>query len=93
MAALKLFWESVPNAVSYNIYYGLTTGVTTTNGILISNIQDVVFRHINLQESTRYFYIVAAVDSAGNIGPPSVEFSALTGLQLDPPSELEGIVI
>jgi len=75
---LKIFWESVQNAVSYNLYYSLSSGVTIANGTLISQITDIVYYHNNLTSNTRYYYIVAAVDAAGNIGAPSSEFSALT---------------
>ena len=79
MAALRLFWDSVPNAASYTIYWSLTTGVTTSNGTPITGIDNVVYHHTGLLQNTAYHYIVLAVDDLGNQGPPSIEFGATTG--------------
>jgi hypothetical protein len=78
MAELKLYWDSVQNAVSYNIYYSTSPGVSISTGLPIFDIVDVVFHHDGLLPSTRYHYIVVAVDKNGTLSPPSVEFSALT---------------
>lgn len=80
MPSLKLYWESVPNAASYTVFWGTSPGVTTTTGIPISGITNVVFHHTDLLENTTYYYIVAAVDFAGVVGPPSIEFSAQTSV-------------
>jgi len=77
MATLRLYWESVQNAVSYNVYWKTSPGVTTNDSV-ISGVTNVVVQHSGLLENTRYYYIVIAVDSIGNFSPPSVEFSALT---------------
>lgn len=75
MAGLKLFWESVQNASTYNVYWRTTPGVTIQNGNPITHINDIFFHHRNLTIGTTYYYIVLGVDSAGNLGPPSIEFS------------------
>jgi hypothetical protein len=80
MPTLKLFWESVPNAVSYTVFWGTSPGVTILTGVPISGITNVVFHHFDLLENTTYYYIVAAVDGAGTIGPASMEFSAQTSV-------------
>lgn len=77
MAALKLFWDSVQNAVSYNIYWKLSPAVTINDNI-IPNIINIYYRHTNLINTTTYYYAVAAVDKNGIIGPLSIEFSAIT---------------
>lgn len=88
MPALKLYWDSVPNAVSYNVYWKTSSGVTINNGNPITNITNVVYHHTGLLENTVYYYIVAAVDAAGNIGPASAEFSAqssnINGIAIQP---------
>lgn len=78
MATLKLFWDSVPNAISYNIYYKTTSGVTINNSIIISNINGIIYYHTNLPENTIFYYKIAAVDKNNVIGPLSIEFSAIT---------------
>jgi hypothetical protein len=75
---LKLYWDSVPNATSYNIYWKITSGVSIADNV-IAGITDVSYHHTGLLTSTRYYYIVVGVDSSGVLGPASVEFSALTG--------------
>lgn len=88
MPALKLYWDNVPNAVSYNVYWSTSPGVTVDNGNPITGITNIVYHHTSLLENTSYYYIVAAVDAAGNIGPASTEFSAksseITGIEIQP---------
>ena len=57
-------WNTVTGATSYNIYYSTTTGVTTANGTKLAGVAspDVV---TGLAVSTTYFFIVTAVNSAG----------------------------
>lgn len=82
MPALKLFWDSVPNAASYTIFWKTTPGVTVNNGAVISGIKNITFEHTNLQSNTIYYYIIVPVDSRGILGPPSAEFSAKTSIPL-----------
>ncbi len=57
-------WTAVTGATSYNIYYSTTTGVTTANGTKLAGVTspDIV---TGLAASTNYFFIVTAVNSAG----------------------------
>jgi len=80
MANLKIIWDNVQNALTYNIYYSTAPGVTIGSGTLISGVQDVVYYHRDLLEDTTYYYIVVAVDSLGNLGSPSVEFSCASSV-------------
>lgn len=76
MPNLKIFWDSVPNAASYNLYYRTSPGVTISNGTPIVGIQDIVYHHKHLADGTTYYYLVVAVDLHGNLGTPSIEFGA-----------------
>jgi fibronectin type 3 domain-containing protein len=74
---VTLSWAAVTNATSYNVYYSASSGgVTQANGILIPNATSpAVFG--DLTAGTTYYYIVTAVNSAGE-GSPSVQAAATT---------------
>jgi hypothetical protein len=58
-------WTAVSGATTYNLYWSTTTGVTTANGTKISDIANPPAVHAGLTDSTTYFYIVTAVNGAG----------------------------
>jgi mono/diheme cytochrome c family protein len=62
---VTLSWTAVSGATSYNLYWSTTTGVTTATGTKISGIASPPAVHTNLADSTTYFYVVTAVNSAG----------------------------
>ncbi|NVN89636.1 MAG: fibronectin type III domain-containing protein [Desulfuromonadales bacterium] len=61
---VTLTWSAVSGATSYNIYYATATGVTKTNGAKITNATSP-YLQTGLVAGTAYFYIVTAVNSAG----------------------------
>lgn len=63
-AQVTVSWSGVTGATSYNIYWSPTPGVTTATGTLISGVSSP-FVHTGRTASTAYFYIVTAVNSAG----------------------------
>jgi mono/diheme cytochrome c family protein len=69
-------WSPVTSAASYNIYWSLTSGVTTTNGTKIANATSPAAL-TSLSANTTYYYIVTAVNGIGE-GPASTQFSAST---------------
>ncbi len=82
-------WSAVTGATSYNVYWSTASGVTTTTGTRIAGVTSP-FVHAGRTASTAYFYIVTAVNSAGESGasgeatattnaPPLVVPSAPTG--------------
>lgn len=69
-----LFWQAVPYATSYNIYYGTTPGLTPANAphsIKGLNLTSQKITGLNLAPG-HYYFRVTAMSVAGE-GPPSVE--------------------
>ncbi|MBW4056738.1 MAG: hypothetical protein HIU83_15330 [Proteobacteria bacterium] len=73
---MTLSWTSVSNATSYNVYYATTAGVTKTNGTKITSIS-TPYVQTGLAAGTVYYYVVTAVNSAGE-SVSSAETSAGT---------------
>lgn len=67
---ITLTWDSVADAVSYNIYMASVSGVTKGNyagladGMKHSGVTSP-FKHINLTNGKTYYFIVTAVSSSG----------------------------
>jgi len=73
---VTLSWTSVSNAISYNVYYAATSGVTTTSGTKITSVS-APYVQTGLTAGTTYFYIVTAVNSSGE-SAASTQASAAT---------------
>jgi fibronectin type 3 domain-containing protein len=73
---VNITWTAVSGATSYNIYWSTTSGVTTANGTKIAGVTSP-YVHIGLADSTTYYYIVSAVNGAGE-STASVQTSATT---------------
>jgi fibronectin type 3 domain-containing protein len=73
---VSISWAAVPTATSYNIYYATTSGVTKANGAKITNAASP-YSQTGLAAGTTYYYIVTAVNSAGE-GVASAQASAAT---------------
>ncbi len=69
-------WTAVTNALSYNIYYSTTAGVTKTNGTAITNITTIPFKITGLIDGTTYHIVVTAVYAGGVESGTSSEVSA-----------------
>jgi kexin len=61
---VALSWDAVSGATSYNLYWSTASGVTNTNGAKITSV-NTPLNHGGLVNGTAYFYVVAAVNSAG----------------------------
>jgi fibronectin type 3 domain-containing protein len=73
---VSLSWSPVSGASSYNLYWSTTTGVTKTNGTKIANAVSPYIQ-TGLAAGSTYYYVVTAVNSAGE-GPASAQASAAT---------------
>ena len=73
---VTLSWGAVSTATSYNVYYATTSGVTKSSGTKITNVTTPAVQ-TGLAAGTTYYYIVTAVNSAGE-GAASVQISATT---------------
>lgn len=82
-------WSAVTGAVSYNIYWSTTTGVTPATGTLIANATSP-YVQTGLTAATTYYYVVTAVNAAGE-SAPSVQSSATTAAAPQPPAAPTGV--
>lgn len=61
---VSVSWPAVSGATSYNLYWSATTGVTTANGTKVT-VATSPYAHTGRADSTAYYYIVTAVNVAG----------------------------
>ena len=73
---VTLDWDNVSGASSYTVYWDNTTGITSTD-TTITSISSDNYTHSGLDNSTTYYYKVAAVNSSGT-GTLSSEDNATT---------------
>lgn len=86
---ISITWGAVTDANSYNIYYGITPGVTKTTGTKIANaISPQVVS--GLQNGTTYYVVVTAVNEAGE-SAESAEKSATPSSTVQPPASPTGV--
>lgn len=60
----SLSWTTVAGATSYNVYYSDTAGVTTSTGTKVSATTSPYLK-VGLVAGTTYYFIVTAVNGAG----------------------------
>jgi len=68
-------WTAVSGASSYTVYWGSSTGITSSS-TAITGITDDNYTHSSLDNGTKYYYRVATVNSAGT-GSLSSEVNAI----------------
>jgi hypothetical protein len=80
---IDLSWtpNTEPDLHHYNVYRGNSPGFTVVPGVDAPLAQPTAssYSDTGLEESTAYYYRISAVDTVGNMGPLSDEFSATTG--------------
>jgi len=81
---VTISWPAVAGATSYNIYWATTPGVTKANGVKITNATPP-YLQTGLAAGTTYYYIVTAVNSAGE-GVASTQASAATNAATPAPA-------
>ena len=70
---IALDWTAVSGASSYTVYWGTSTGISSSS-TTITGITDDNYTHTGLDNGTTYYYKVATVNSAGT-GSLSIEVS------------------
>jgi Fibronectin type III domain len=73
---VTISWPALSGATSYNLYWSTTAGVTKTTGTKIAGATSPTVQN-GLTDSTTYYYVVTAVNSAGE-SDPSVQVAAAT---------------
>ncbi|MDA8427737.1 MAG: DUF5666 domain-containing protein [Geobacteraceae bacterium] len=86
---VSISWNAVTGATSYNIYWSTTAGVTPLTGTLIANATSPTVQ-TGLAASTTYYYVVTAVNTAGE-SAPSTQASATTSATPMPPAAPAGV--
>jgi len=76
-------WSASAGATSYNVYWSNTAGVSVSNGTKISGAANP-YVHTELVNGQTYYYVVTAVNSAGE-SQASSETSATPSLNPPPP--------
>lgn len=71
---ITISWTPDPSATSHNIYWSTSPGVTPLTGTKIA-VSTANYVHTGLSDATTYYYVVTAVNSAGE-STPSVSVSA-----------------
>ena len=88
-----VYCQSVDSATSYNLYYSTTTGVnTTTYTEKITGITNP-YTLTGLSNGTTYYFVITAVNAAGE-GPISSETTATpSATQPQPPPSPAGVLV
>ncbi|MBI3794151.1 MAG: fibronectin type III domain-containing protein [Nitrospinae bacterium] len=73
--AVTIRWNPVQNAKSYNIYFSAKPGAPKAGRTKIADVKQAPYEHVVVDRKTMYFYVVSAVNSAGE-GPASTESGA-----------------
>ena len=63
-ATATLAWDNVPEAVSYNIYWSESPGVTRENGRKIPNVTNP-YTVKGLKRGQTYYFVVTAISNSG----------------------------
>ena len=70
--SITLTWSPVADVSFYDIYWAADSTVTTTTGTLISGVTANPYTISGLADSTRYAFIITAVNPSGESSPSSV---------------------
>ncbi len=77
---LDLSWNANPESDldHYNVHRDTVAGFTPDSGNRIAQPTSASYSDAGLASSTTYYYVVAAVDTTGNVGPASSEVAGTT---------------
>ena len=80
---VNVSWPAVSGATSYNLYWSTTTGVSTSTGTRITGAVSP-YLQTGLAAGTSYYYVVTALNGAGE-SAPSLQASATTAAPVPVP--------
>ncbi len=69
---IKIRWNTVKTATSYNIYWSMDKSFTRSSGYKVQSVISP-YSHINLANGTSYYYAVTAVNSGGESALSSIK--------------------
>ena len=69
--SVTLSWTAAEGATSFNIYYATSSSVSKTSGTKIAGVARAPFQVRGLLDRTPYFFVVTAVNAAGESGESS----------------------
>jgi hypothetical protein len=61
---VRITWDEVPNAISYNVYLSNSPGVNRRSGNKISNVKNN-YTVAELKRGATYYFVVTAVNESG----------------------------
>ena len=101
VSSTSLIWHGPKDSASdfnhYNVYKGPSSGFSVNPGVTVPTGTPTTNSYSNtgLSASTKYYYKVAAVDNAGNIGTLSSENSEnySTSPDTTPPAQVTGLSV
>ena len=79
-AQVSLSWTAAAGATSYNVYYGLTTGVTTSTATKVTGVTSGG-AITGLTNGTTYYFVATAENAVGE----SAASSEVTAMPVAPP--------
>lgn len=74
---VTLSWDHSANATSHTLYFGLSSGVTPSNGITLAGVSSP-YVHSNISNGQTYYYIATASNAQGE-STPTAEVDATPG--------------
>jgi sugar lactone lactonase YvrE len=89
-AQVSLSWSPVTGATSYNLYWS-TSGNAGTGGTKVAGVSSS-YRHSGLTNGTTYYYVLTAVNSAGE-SAPSTQVSATPAATTSPGYTISGHIV
>lgn len=75
----RIYFSQVSGAVSYNLYWSKTAGVSKATAEKITNVSST-YTHNGVGRASTYYYAVTAVDAGGAESELSIEVSVTEGM-------------